>query len=105
MERHQDMAGIGFLRPLQDVAAQFLAAELHLDPDARPRRFIEFRRHAVIERPVQVRQGRFDKHPRHRVDAGQRRALSGPGTGGKPLQQGKLQGLVRHAGRSHSVRL
>ena len=66
MQRHQGMAGIGFLGPLQDVAAQFLAVELHLDPDAGQRRFIEFRGHAVIERPVQVRQGRFDKHPRHR---------------------------------------
>ena len=50
------MAGVGLGRPLKNVAAEFLPAELDLDADAGLGCVSHLRGNAVVERPVQVRQ-------------------------------------------------
>ena len=94
---HEGVAGVGCGRTFQKVTRQLLAVELDLDPDARPGLGVEGGGHAVVERPVQVRQRGFDQHPGHRQVRGQGRPGRLRGGGGKALEQGKLLGFAVHA--------
>ena len=66
VERHENVPGVGFSYPVQDVAAEFLSVELDLDAHTRLRGVVERRGHAVVKGPVQVRQRGLDEHPGNR---------------------------------------
>ncbi|BAS09126.1 hypothetical protein AHiyo4_25480 [Arthrobacter sp. Hiyo4] len=77
------MAGVGFFSPFNDEPGQVLAVEADSYPDAGLRGPVQFGRHAVVERPVQMRQRRLHEDPGHRKVHGQR-GPDGLAFAGKP---------------------